>query len=191
LLGISYIPIVRKGIKDFARNHTGKVLTTMLPDALFVTDPKRIAHPELPSQITIAYGNKAAITKTVQQQGSTSMDVRLLHFEVDPTFLMNLFFFLSLVFITPIVWKRKLLSSTLGVVILYFVISLLLYLSAIENIANANIGIYQLSKSRLNFYATLKDVLNNANIFVIPLLVWGLTVFNKQNLSRFLDFTRN
>ncbi|MEM0994448.1 MAG: hypothetical protein AAF847_10160 [Bacteroidota bacterium] len=187
LLAFSYLPPVRTGIKDIARTRTGKLLTSLLPDAIFISDPNRINHTELNSQITLAYGNRAAITQAVRQEGSVGVDVRLLSYELDPTFLMGTFFFIALVLISPVTWKRKGISLLIGGLLLYAFNAVLVYAFAIQRIASADIGIYELSAQQFNWYKGIGNVLNNANIFVIPLVVWGLLTFRREDLKRFVD----
>jgi uncharacterized membrane protein len=182
LLGIGYLPPVRAAIKNTVRTQTGNVLTSLLPDALFISDPNRIAQEEDPAQITLAYGNRAAITQAVRQSGAVGMDVRTINYAVDPTFLMGTFFFISLLLISPVSWKRKGISLLIGGVILYLLNCLLIYVFAIQKIANADMGIYELSSAKLEWYKGLGDVLNNANVFVIPLIVWGLVTFRVGDL---------
>lgn len=187
LLGISYLPPIRAGIKNIARTQTGKLLTSLLPDAIFISDPNRIAQEEISSQITLAYANRAAITKAVRRSGEVGMDVRLLNYEIDPIFLMGTFFFVSLVLISPISWQRKGISLLIGGTILYLLNSLLLYTFAIQRISEASIGIYELSTQKATFFKTLSDVLNNANIFVLPLIIWGLVTFRRGDLRKFVQ----
>lgn len=184
LLSISHIPALRNNIKDWCRARTERVLTRRLPDAIFISDPKRIGQTEKASQITLAYGNRAEITEAVQGAGSAGMDVKLLNYEVDPIFLMGYFFFLSLLIVSPIPWKRKLLSFVIGSVLLYWITNYALYVFAIEKIANADIGIYELSDRQRTYYSTIGKILNNAIIFVFPVLIWGIVSFRKGDLSQ-------
>ncbi len=186
LLGISYIPPVRTNIKHIARTQTGKVLTLLLPDAIFISDPKRIGHPEKDSQITLAYANKAVITAAMKQNRVVNMDARLLYYEVDNAFLMPLFFFFSLLMITPISWKRKVVSLLLGGFFLYLLTSILLYVFAIQRISSADIGIYSLTEQQLRYYYSIGEVLNNANIFILPVLIWGIIALKKDDWKNLL-----
>lgn len=186
LLGFSHLPPVREKLKNTARTQTGFVLNQLLPKTIFISDPKRINYDEKPSRITLAYANRGALEEQQKKGGTFSMDFRLLHYELDQAYLMGLFFLISLIAITPISWKRRALSVLLGSILMYALNTIAIYILAIQKIANEKIGVYELSSNQLEYIDLFSQIFNNAIIFVLPVIVWGIVTLRKGDLKKFV-----
>ena len=180
---LSYLPAPQENIKNFARTQTGKELNFSLTKALFISDTKRINVKEEASQITLAYGNRAVIDEQIKGRKNVGMDLRVINFQYEQAYLIGLFFFLSLLLITPISWKRKFISLGLGLVLLYLINSFFIYIITIDHISDSEMGIYTLGTKMESFLELLINILNNAISFVIPVIIWGLLSFRRGDIE--------
>lgn len=183
LLGISHLPPIRENLKDFARTKTGQVLNRTLPKAIFISDPQQLNLEESSSLITLAYANRAALDTQRKQQQVVAMDFQVLNYELDQIYLTGLFFFLALVLVTPVSWRRRIISVFVGGALLFLINTFVISILALEKIANSKIGIYDLSAESLKIVAFLGNLFNNAVVFVVPVFIWAIVCFRRGDLK--------
>ncbi|MEL6717495.1 MAG: hypothetical protein AAFO82_18750 [Bacteroidota bacterium] len=189
LMGGSYLPTIRDGLLAHARQRTDKVLTTFFPEAIFVSDPNKIKNnTKRKDVITLLFSNRAVVDQQLQEKFSKKTaptakvgNFKPLNYKIDEIFVMPFVFFFSLLLITPIAWKRKLIAGTIGFLLLtLFQVGFICTL-AWDKISNAKIGVYELSAEQYHWLDRLNAPLATSGIILFPVLVWAMVSFRKDD----------
>ena len=174
LIGTSYISGVRSAWFSFARSHTEMTLSTVLPKAMFITDPARMGIKEEDQErFTVAFANKQAVDDARRSKSKT-VQVEFKNFSLNITefFLMPLFFLFSLIIITPISLKRKGIALLVGLLILYLFKCFHLYVVGLYQLDQSQLGIYTLGDTTQMIVSRLRLTLHTALAFVLPVFIW-------------------
>ena len=90
----------------------------------------------------------------------------------------------------PIAWRRKLIAGLVGFVALtLFQIGFSCTL-AWDKIANAKIGVYELSAEQYHWLDRINAPLATSGIILIPVLIWAMVSFRKDDWKQLKFFDR-
>lgn len=198
LMGGSYLPAIRDGLLSHARLRADKVLTNFFPEAIFISDPKKIKNTNQRDDIiTLLFSNRSVVEGQLQEKFAAKTtptakvgNFKPLSYKLDEIFVMPFVFFFSLLLITPIAWKRKLIAGLIGFAALtLFQIGFICTL-AWDKISNAKIGVYELSAEQYHWLDRVNAPLATSGIILIPVLIWAMVSFRKDDWKQLRLFDR-
>ncbi|MEM6699844.1 MAG: hypothetical protein AAF599_15685, partial [Bacteroidota bacterium] len=167
------------------------------PKAIFISDPKKIKNTNQRDDIiTLLFSNRAIVDEQLQEKFAKKTaptakvgNFKALNYKVDEIFIMPFVFFFALLLITPITWKRKLIAGTIGFAALtLFQIGFICTL-AWDKISNAKIGVYELSTEQYQWLDRLNAPLATSGIILIPVLIWAMVSFRKDDWQQLKLFS--
>ena len=170
LIGLSYLPGVRKNIDFSVRNRVAKVLNWAYPDYEIATIAAN-RNQEKDNLLTIGYISKREIQEMASRQNTGTgymnlsfhnTQLRIRELIVTPILLLVLLFFF-----TPIKLKQKAISGSIGLLVLYglilFKIIAILGYSITQTYAPENISLIQKS---IPYFSS------PGLVFLIVLIIW-------------------
>ncbi len=188
LIGTSYLSGVRSAWFSFARSHTEGALNTVLPKAMFITDPARMGIKEEGHEnFTIAFANRQAVEDARKVKGKKTVNVDFRNFKLNITefYLMPLFFLFTLILITPISWKRKGIALFLGLLLLYLFKCFHLYIVGLYQLDQSQLGVYELGQTGKTIVGRLRLTLHTALAFILPVFIWIGVCFRTDDWKSF------
>ena len=159
------------------------VLKTLLPKATFAA---RLNTESERTELMLGYQNKALFEQAQQSGQRTSVQFIGYKFYLD-TFAKPMAFFLALFLITPIGWKRKGIALLIGGGVMWLYFQFEIYLFLRQNIAENQIGIYDLSGLGQTVYATLTTLTELGFGLVLAVALWLGLAFRHTGWSTQLE----
>ncbi len=192
LFGLFSATTVATWTNDFYRAATAPILQAIFPKAYLKLE--RDSPPESDIYtIRAVFTSKKIIEEAQQaarQQGASKVDLKAQEYDL---YLHRLFtsfvlFLISLILITPIGWKQKLIALLVGTFLFYAftVFKIFIFLADLFN--RSDLGVYQLSSTGGSIVEgvsyTIKSLGMSALIVVI---IWILVAFRKSNWKGILE----
>lgn len=188
LTGITYIPTVKTAIAPVGIAYTKGVMNTFYSKAYTDIQSSR-EEPINVYHLIVSFQNQKTVDKAIaearkQRAPSVKLDTKFFDFFIDIKFLFPFLFIVSLIIITPVPWKRKLLGLAISLALVLVFITIGLCFVTSYNMANADIGIYDLSDSTLALYKKLGTIVNPMTDMTFALLVYLSVFFRKEDFKK-------
>lgn len=188
MTALIYVPAVKKGLVNVGNSYTEGVVNTFYPK-LYLS----LNNNEANAYKTIfSFQNQEAVDKAIvearrQRAQSIDLDTKFFDFQIDIKLIFPLLFLLSLIVVSPIPWKRKGIAAAIGFVAMFLFLTAGFYFITGYNVANANIGIYELSDTSRSIYKFFATIANPVTDMTFGLLLWILLCFKKEDFKTMMN----
>ncbi len=182
LLGAFSIPAFRNASGNFFSSSSEAFLNVFLPKGYIHLERNKTAEAEKLNVARVMFGSQKRVDEQMAEaskRGDKNVNLDLTEFQikVEEFLLMPLIFFLSLLAITPVGWRRKLIGAVWGILLLLLFVWLKMLFYTLYYYGQHPSGVYE-GKGLLLHFATF--VFNYAKMGVNVLaatLVWALVAF--------------
>ncbi|MEO1261010.1 MAG: hypothetical protein AAFZ15_19575 [Bacteroidota bacterium] len=177
-------------------NNTYRSVTTPVLESIFPKAYLKLEKDSPPESdiytIRAVFTSKALIEEAQQaarQQGSKKVDLKAQEYDL---YLHRLFtsfflFLISLIIITPINWKQKLLAILTGSILFYGYTVFKIYIFLADLFNRSGLDIYSLSDTGGSIVQGISYVIKSLGTSaLVVVIIWILTAFRKSNWKEIL-----
>ena len=185
------IPGVRNAGTDLYSSGADVFLSTLLPQGFIHAERSQKVEAEGLGVVRVLFGNQQKVDKQMAEakqtgQQTASLDLRDFQVRSEEFFVMPLIFFLSLLLITPVTWRKKLIGAAWGLPLLLFFTWVKLLCYTLYHFTEFPTGVYELSGLSFRLVSFVFDYLKMGANLLAATLVWVLVAFRFSDWRKIL-----
>jgi hypothetical protein len=179
-----------KPVGDLAAGYFSKgavvFIGSLLPKGYFHIERDRSPEVANLNIIRILCGNKERVSEQIEaarKKGDKNAALELQEFRIKTSefFWMPLIFFFSLLAITPITWKRKLVIAVWGIVLISLFVWIKLLCYTLYHYVKFPCGVYELQGWGAAFVSFVYDYVKMGANMLVATLIWLATSFRRSD----------
>ncbi len=184
---ISLIPVVGSFFNNIYRQSTQPILQTTLPKAYIQLKSEK-NNPDL---IRVEFASKEKVRQQIEaarKAGRASAPIQGNTFEFGfyNLFLIFFLFLFSLILLSPLNLKEKIIGILIGSILFYLYSVFKMHLALLSHFNEPEIAVYNTGDTALNITQSILYFMSLGMNVLVVLVIWAVLVFRKNNWKELL-----
>jgi len=191
LMGLFQVPGLRNTSADLFSKGADRFVSVFLPKGYIHMRKVEEETTESQHLVQVMFGNRERVDEQMEAarksgQVKTALDLLQFKIKLVEFYLMGLFFFLALLVITPVNWKRKLIGAGWGIILFLLFAFLKLLCYTLYYYTQFPMGVYELSGFPLKFVTAVFEYVKMGVNILLATLIWVFAVFRHSDWRNIL-----
>ena len=187
---ISLIPSVGSFFNNIYRHSTQPILQTTLSNA-YIQLKSETNKPDL---IRVEFASKEKVQQQMEEarkagQSRAPIQGNSFEFGFYNLFLVFFLFLFTLILLSPLSIKEKLIGILIGALIFYLYTVFKMHLALLSHFNEPEIAVYNTGETTLSFARSILYFMSLGMNVLVVLVIWAVLVFRKNNWKELLDTT--